>query len=131
MRQARRRPITTGQQVWIAGPDGREFSKTIHQLGIPLHATPREGLLKLRFIVAAAHFIRGSHINVVHGHHGRDLWPTVLAARLSRRQPILVLSRHLAKSPSSWFSRRFILGQCHAMIAVSNFVATVLREGVY
>jgi len=120
-----------GQQVWIGGPDGREFSKIIHQLGIPLHATPPEGLLKLRFIVAAARFIRASNIQVVHGHHGRDLWPAVLAARLSRRRPILVLSRHLAKSPSSWFSRRFILGQCHAMIAVSNFVATVLREGVY
>jgi glycosyltransferase involved in cell wall biosynthesis len=55
----------------------------------------------------------------------------VLAARLSGQRPKIVLSRHLAKSPSSWFSRRFLLGQCDALIAVSHFVAKVLREGVY
>lgn len=37
----------------------------------------------------------------------------------------------MAKSPGSWFSRRFLLGQCDAIIAVSQFVAKVLREGVY
>ena len=37
----------------------------------------------------------------------------------------------MAKSPSSWFSRRFLLGQCDALIAVSHFTATVLRAGVY
>lgn len=119
------------QQVWIAGPDGREFSKVIRNLPVPFHATPPEGLLKLRFIVAAAKFVRRASIQIVHGHHGRDLWPSVLAARLSGRRPTLVLTRHLAKSPSSWFSRRFLLGQCDAVIAVSQFVAKVLREGVY
>jgi glycosyltransferase involved in cell wall biosynthesis len=36
----------------------------------------------------------------------------------------------MAKSPSSWFSRRCLLGQCDALVAVSNFTARVLREGV-
>ena len=57
--------------------------------------------------------------------------PPSLAARLSGRHPKIVLTRHLAKSPSSWFSRRFLLGQCDALIAVSHFVAKVLREGAY
>jgi len=43
---------------------------------------------------------------------------------------MVVLTRHMAKSPSTWFSRRFVLGQCDALIAVSDFVARVLREGV-
>jgi glycosyltransferase involved in cell wall biosynthesis len=123
--------LLLGQQVWIAGPDEREFSKVVRQLQVPFHPTPPEGLLKLRFILAAAGFIRNSNIQIVHGHHGRDLWPVVLAARLSGRRPILVLTRHLAKSPSSWISRRFLLNQCDAMIAVSEFVAKVLREGAY
>jgi glycosyltransferase involved in cell wall biosynthesis len=54
-----------------------------------------------------------------------------LAARLAGTRPKLVLTRHLAKSPSSWASRRFLLGQCDALIAVSEFVAKVLRQGVY
>jgi len=120
-----------GHAVWVAGPDGREFSLIARNLGAPFHATPPEGPLKLRFISSAAGFIRREGIQIVHGHHGRDLWPTILAARLSGRRPAIVLTRHMAKSPSSWFSRRFLLGQCDAIIAVSQFVARVLREGAY
>ena len=121
----------TGLDVRVAGPDGREFSRVVRELGVPFHATPPEGPLKLRFMFDAAKLIRRERIQIVHGHHGRDLWPTILAARLSGARPKVVLTRHLAKSPSSWFSRRFLLGQCDAFIAVSHFVARVLREGVY
>jgi glycosyltransferase involved in cell wall biosynthesis len=120
-----------GHNVAVAGPDGREFSQIIRTLGVPFHATPPEGPLKLRFILSAARLIRRERIQIVHGHHGRDLWPTILAARVSGARPKIVLTRHLAKSPSSWFSRRFLLSQCDALIAVSEFVAKVLREGVY
>ncbi len=119
-----------GQKVWIAGPDGREFSKVIRALGICYNATPPEGPLKLRFILSAAGWIRREGIQIVHGHHGRDFWPAILAARLAGTRPKVVLSRHLAKSPSSWFSRRFLAGRCDAVVAVSDFVARVLREGV-
>jgi glycosyltransferase involved in cell wall biosynthesis len=120
-----------GQTVCLAGPDGREFSRIACDLGVPFRATPPEGPLKLRFILSAAKLIRHDRIDIVHGHHGRDLWPTILAARLSGRHPKIVLTRHLAKSPSSWFSRSLLLGQCDALIAVSHFVGKVLREGVY
>jgi glycosyltransferase involved in cell wall biosynthesis len=120
-----------GQPVWLAGPDGREFSKVARHLGVPFHATPPDGPLKLQCIVDAARFARRERVQIVHGHHGRDLWPTILVARLSRVHPKVVLTRHLAKSPSSWVSRRFLLGQCDALIAVSQFVANVLREGAY
>jgi len=120
-----------GHAVWVAGPDGREFSLIARNLGALFYTTPPEGPLKLRFISSAAGFIRREGIQIVHGHHGRDLWPTILAARLSGRRPAIVLTRHMAKSPSSWFSRRFLLGQCDAIIAVSQFVARVLREGAY
>jgi glycosyltransferase involved in cell wall biosynthesis len=120
-----------GQNVFLAGPDGREISKVVRTVGVPFHVTPPEGPFKLRFIASAARRIRQESIQIVHGHHGRDLWPTILAARLSGLRPKVVLTRHLAKSPSSWFSRRFLLGQCDALIAVSQFVAKVLCEGVY
>ncbi len=120
-----------GHKVWVAGPDGREFAQIVRELSVPFHSTPPEGPLKLRFILSAARLIRREGIQIVHGHHGRDLWPTILAARLSGKHPVIVLTRHLAKSPSSWFSRWFLLGQCDAVIAVSHFVAKVLREGVY
>jgi glycosyltransferase involved in cell wall biosynthesis len=120
-----------GQKVWVAGPDGREFSKIIRTLGVPFHVTPPEGLLKLRFIADAAKLIRRERIQIVHGHHGRDIWPTILAAKLSGLKPEVILTRHMAKSPGSGFSRSFMLGQCDALIAVSHFVEKVLRKGAY
>ena len=117
-----------GQRVWLAGPDGREFSKIARELGIPFHPTPKS---KIHFILSAAKLIRREKIQIVHSHHGRDIWPTILAAKLSGVRPKIVLTRHMAKSPASWFSRHFMLGQCDALIAVSEFVAKVLCEGVY
>jgi glycosyltransferase involved in cell wall biosynthesis len=119
-----------GQKVWLAGPAGREFEPVIKDSGVPFMDTGANSG-KVGFILRAARFIRNERIQIVHGHHGRDIWPAILAARLAGTRPKLVLTRHLAKSPGSWASRRFLLGQCDALIAVSNFVAKVLREGVY
>ena len=119
-----------GQEVWLAGPAGREFEPVVKSSGVPFVDTgPASG--QPQFILRAARLIRNERIQVVHGHHGRDIWPAIFATRLARTRPLLVLSRHLAKSPGSWASRRFLLGQCDALIAVSEFVAKVLRDGVY
>jgi glycosyltransferase involved in cell wall biosynthesis len=117
-----------GHNIWLAGPAGREFSKIAQQLGIAFHPVP-VGPLKLPLIFNTARFIRSQQIQIIHARHGRDYWPAIFAARLSGIRPKLVLSRHLAKSPGSWASRRYLLGQCDALIAVSHFVAKVLREG--
>src|SRR6266404_3093890 len=115
-------------QVWLAGPVGREFSKIALDLGIPFHPSPN-GPLKLTLIADTARFIRRERVDIIHARHGRDYWPAILAARLSGVRPKIVLSRHLAKSPGSWMSRRFLLSQCDALVAVSHFVAKVLRQG--
>jgi glycosyltransferase involved in cell wall biosynthesis len=120
-----------GQKVWICGPEKREFSKAIQALEIPYDALPAEQMSKIGFTRAVANLMRREKIQIVHGHHGRDLWRTVFAAKLSGVKPKIILSRHLAKSPSSWFTRRFLAGRCDALVAVSDFVAKVLREGVY
>lgn len=62
-----------GQRVWVAGPDGGEFSGSIKAEGVPFHATPPEGPLMLRFIASVAKLLRREQIQIVHGHHGRDL----------------------------------------------------------
>lgn len=117
-----------GVTVWMIGPGGREFSAVVRDLGVPFAETP-VGPLKLTLIVRAAKLIRQQRIQIVHARHGTDYWPAIVAARLSGTRPKVVLSRHLAKSPGTWLSRRFLLGQCDAMLAASNFVAKVLREG--
>lgn len=120
-----------GQQVWVAGPEGRELSGRVRESGLVHLSTPPGRHPGLAFIRAVARYAREHRVQVVHGHHGSDIWPTILAARLSGRRPRVVLTRHLAKSPASWASRRLLLGQVDALLAVSHFVAHVLREGDY
>src|SRR5262245_25703653 len=117
-----------GHRVWLAGPDGREYSQVARQLGLPFRALA-SGKLKTKLVVQVARFIRSQGIQIIQAHHGRDYWPAILAARLSGLAPKIVLSRHLAKSPSSWASSHFLLAQCDALVAVSHFVAKILREG--
>ena len=118
-----------GIDAEVAGPDGRRFSDICRARGVPLHVTPQEGPAKVRLILAVAKILRHGGHSIIHGHHGRDLWATVVAARLSGRRPRIVLTRHLAKCPGSAASRWFLLGQIDKMICVSEFVAQVLREG--
>jgi glycosyltransferase involved in cell wall biosynthesis len=119
-----------GQKVWLAGPAGRAFEPVVKSSGVPFLDTGSTSG-KLAFIIRAARMIRNERIQIVHGHHGRDIWPAIFAARLAGTRPKLVLTRHLAKSPGSRASRRFLLGRYDAVIAVSEFVAKVLREGAY
>jgi glycosyltransferase involved in cell wall biosynthesis len=123
--------IQLGHAVWLAGPGGRAYSQRAQAAGVPLHPVPTGGLLRLPLIVALVRLLRRHRPDIVQARHGRDYWPAVLAVRLSGLRPRLVLCRHLAKSPSSWFSRRYLLSVCDAMVAVSCFVARVLREGVF
>lgn len=118
-----------GVDVRIAGPGDREFAHVARRLGVPVLDTGDEGPIKLRYIATVARLIRRERIQVVHGHHGRDYWPTILAAALSGCRPRIVLSRHLAKSPGSWPGRWLVLRLCDAMVACSHFVERVLREG--
>jgi len=118
-----------GQEVWIAGPGDQALSTTIADLKIPHHITPHEGWLKLRYIFNCARFIRSQKIEIVHGHHGRDYWPTILAANLSGARPKIVLSRHMPSSPRSGLSKSLLLTLIDRFVAVSEFVARVLKEG--
>jgi glycosyltransferase involved in cell wall biosynthesis len=118
-----------GVQVALLGPDHRHFSNVAHDLGLPFHPIPTTRFFKLSFVQEAARVIRREGFQIVHARHGRDYWPAILAARLSGERPKVVLSRHLAKSPGTRLSRRFLLSQCDVIIAVSEFVAKVLREG--
>lgn len=117
-----------GLRVLLAGPAGRAFQKTIDASGLSFVDTGTRAT-KAGFILRAARLLRREKAQIVHGHHGRDLWVTVAAAKFSGVQPKIILTRHMAKSPGSWAGKNLLLAHCDALIAVSDFVAKVLREG--
>src|SRR5437660_5255536 len=118
------------QSVCLLGPSDRANSLLEKLQGVRFEAVGQAKAAAPQIMLRAARVIRAERIQIVHAHHGRDIWPTILAARLSGRRPKIVITRHMAKSPSSWFSRRFLLNTCDDVVAVAKFVQQVLCEGV-
>ena len=114
--------IEQGWEVEVAGPENARLSAAAPSL----RALPRFRPLQ---ILSLAGILHRSRARIVHAHHGDDYWTALLASRLVQPRPKVVFSRHLAKSPRSPLSRQHLFARADAVIAVSSFVAQVLREG--
>ncbi|MCX6934957.1 MAG: glycosyltransferase family 4 protein [Verrucomicrobia bacterium] len=110
--------------VEVAGPTDAPLSYETQKL--PFYALPRFRPLQ---ILSLAGVLRNTRARIIHAHHGDDYWTALLAASLVTPRPIVVFSRHLAKSPRAQASRRHLFVRADAVIAVSGFVAHVLLQG--
>lgn len=81
---------------------------------------------RIAFARALSRLIRRERPDVVHAQHGRDYWPTVIAAWLSGARPRVVVSRHLMGVVSGP-SRNFLL-RVADVVAVSRAVRSVLER---
>jgi len=113
-----------GWTVEIAGPTQAPLAATAQKF--PYHPLPR---LRPLQILALAGILRRTKPRILHAHHGDDYWTALLASRLVQPRPLIVFSRHLAKSPRSPLSQKHLFTSADAVIAVSSFVAQVLLEG--
>jgi len=113
-----------GWTVEIAGPIDAPLSPQAAKLS--LHELPRFRPLQ---ILSLARLLRVARPRILHAHHGDDYWTALLASRLVQPSPLVVFTRHLAKSPRSPLSRNHLFSNADAVIAVSEFVAQVLRKG--
>ena len=111
-----------GWEVDMAGPESAHLSSKAPSL----QSLPKFRPLQ---VLALAGILRRSRARIVHAHHGNDYWTALLAAQLVQPKPLVVFSRHLAKSPRSPLSRKHLFAQADAVIAVSRFVAEVLTQG--
>ncbi|NDA26607.1 MAG: glycosyltransferase family 1 protein [Verrucomicrobia bacterium] len=114
--------VAQGWEVETAGPESAPLAGKAPAL---------QSLPKLRplQIFTLAGLLKRSRARIVHAHHGDDYWTALLASRLIQPRPLVVFSRHLAKSPRSTLSRKQLFANADAVIAVSRFVAQVLLEG--
>lgn len=111
-----------GWEVILAGPETAPLASAFPGL----QSLPRFRPLQ---IVVLAGILRRARARIVHAHHGDDYWPALLASRLVQPRPLVIFSRHLAKSPRSSLSRKHLFARADAIVAVSRFVAQVLLEG--
>ena len=113
-----------GWTVEIAGPIDSPLSP--ENQGFTFHPLPR---FRPSQILALAGVLRRTKPRILHAHHGDDYWTALLASRLVEPRPLVVFSRHLAKSPRSSISRKHLFANADAVLAVSSFVSQVLLHG--
>ena len=113
-----------GWTIEMAGPTQAPLSSAAQKF--PYHSLPR---FRPAQILALAGVLRRTRARILHAHHGDDYWTALLASRLVNPRPLIVFSRHLAKSPRSPFSRKHLFASADAVVAVSSFVAQVLLQG--
>lgn len=70
------------------------------------HPLPRFRLFQ---ILSLAGILRRTKPRILHAHHGDDYWTALLASRLVEPRPLVIFSRHLAKSPRSHLSKKISL----------------------
>ncbi len=113
-----------GWTIEMAGPAQAPLSSVAQKF--PYHGLPR---FRPAQILALAGVLRRTRARILHAHHGDDYWTALLASRLVNPRPLIVFSRHLAKSPRSPLSRKHLFASADAVVAVSSFVAQVLLQG--
>ena len=113
-----------GWTIEMAGPIDAPLSPSAQKFSF--HLLPR---FRPHQILALAGVLRRTKPRILHAHHGDDYWTALLASRLVEPRPLVIFSRHLAKSPRSPISRKHLFAQADAIIAVSSFVAQVLLQG--
>jgi glycosyltransferase involved in cell wall biosynthesis len=113
-----------GWTIEMAGPTQAPLSSAAQKF--PYHSLPR---FRPAQILALAGVLRRTRARILHAHHGDDYWTALLASRLVNPRPLIVFSRHLAKSPRSPLSRKHLFASADAVVAVSSFVAQVLLQG--
>ncbi|TFE69767.1 glycosyl transferase [Methylacidiphilum sp. Yel] len=116
-----------GIPVIVACPQRAELSSLIVDYGIETVHWEKN----LSGIIQLSKIITSREISILHAHHGRDYWPTIVAGSLAASKPKIVLSRHMAKSPGSWISKHYLLEFCDCLVAVSQFTKKVLIQGDY
>ena len=113
-----------GWTIEMAGPAQAPLSSAAQKF--PYHSLPR---FRPAQILSLAGVLRRTRARILHAHHGDDYWTALLASRLVNPRPLIIFSRHLAKSPRSPLSRKHLFSSADAVVAVSSFVAQVLLQG--
>ena len=115
---------SSGWTVELAGPADAPLSPAAQKF--TFHPLPK---FRPYQVLSLAGTLRRTKPRILHAHHGDDYWTALLASRLVEPRPLVIFSRHLAKSPRSRISKKHLFASADAIVAVSSFVAQVLLRG--
>ena len=121
--------LELGDEVTMAVAAGSRWEPRARQLGARVETYPARSPLQSAAMRCWIRLIRQRDIQILHAHQGNDYWPAIVAARLSGKNPRVVITRHLMTRPR--FATRWALLRLADMIAVSQAVEAVLQRELH
>ena len=111
--------IARGHRVAIAAPEGAPIVAAAQRRSIPVHVIPvdRRNIAGLR---ALMRLIAELKPDVVVTHSSTDSWLTAVAARLARRKPAVVRTRHLSTPVAGGPLNRWLYGSAAAFVVTTG-----------
>jgi glycosyltransferase involved in cell wall biosynthesis len=116
--------LARGAEVVLAAPAQARMIAEAHRIpGLTVAGLDRS---RAAWPLALRGLIRRHRIDIVHAHHGRDYWISILANALAGSPARVVVTRHLM-TPLGRGTQRWI-GDFATMVAVSDAVQRALRS---
>jgi glycosyltransferase involved in cell wall biosynthesis len=105
--------VQRGHSVVIAAPAASALAERASAEGIPVFTAVRfrktnRPISLLRDVLALGRLIRRESFDCLHAHGSQDTWALVLARRLFRLKPPILLTRHNTKRVRFHFSNRWL-----------------------
>jgi len=117
-----------GVRAIVLCPPEAELGRRASAAGIEVFPCPMRKSYDLAAVRTILRVLREEAVDIVNTHSGRDSFLAGVAARLSRRRPAVVRTRHLAMPITSRVSYAYLP---HRVVTVSGYVKEYLvREGV-
>jgi glycosyltransferase involved in cell wall biosynthesis len=117
-----------GVRTIVLCPPEAELGRRAMAEGIDVYPCPMRKSYDLAAVRTLLRVLREEAVDIVNTHSGRDSILAGVAARLSRRRPAVVRTRHLAMPITSRVSYAYLP---HRVVTVSRYVKDYLvREGV-
>ena len=117
-----------GARTMVLCPPEAELGRRAESAGIEVFPCPMRKSYDIAAVRTILRVLREEAVDIVNTHSGRDSILAGVAARLSRRRPVVVRTRHLAMPITSRISYAYLP---HRVVTVSGYVKEYLvREGV-
>ena len=117
-----------GARTMVLCPPEAELGRRAESAGIEVFPCPMRKSYDIAAVRTILRVLREEAVDIVNTHSGRDSILAGVAARLSRRRPVVVRTRHLAMPITSRISYAYLP---HRVVTVSGYVKEYLvRERV-
>jgi glycosyltransferase involved in cell wall biosynthesis len=100
--------VERGHQVTIVAPPGSKILDRARSIGLRVRSLEMPNSLWPRAILTLRRWIREDRVQILHAHSSKDAWIAAIAARLSRRRPGVIRTRHITNPIKHRFAYAYL-----------------------